>query len=57
MFINLPNVTAKYDLIFRVKPIECQVHDSNWLPMVWDFFAGTIYNMRYLVSDNELQIL
>ena len=45
------------DLVFKVEPLECEVGDSPSLKVVHDLLAGTIDNVRYLVSHNEFLVL
>ena len=44
-------------LVVLIQPEECEVGDTNRLPMILDLLASTIDYMRHFIGNNEFQVL
>lgn len=52
-----PLTMRKDNLVFRIHPIQIEIDDSDAFPVIWDFFARTIYHVRHLISHYKFQVL
>lgn len=47
----------KYDLVFKIKPLESQINHSSTFKIVHNLFASTVNYMRYLIRYNKFLVL
>ena len=50
-------LTVEYNLVILIKPKECEISNTDRLPVVWNLFTSTVYNMCNLVCNYELDVL